>query len=63
LGYFYVKTDNRRASATEITWPSFFVGAAYLGPPSFTTGSNGTIYYENNNKITFWDTIFTTPYH
>jgi hypothetical protein len=63
LGYFYVKTDNSRATYPQMTWPSYFEGAAYYGPPPFRSGNNSTIYSENNNQITYWDTIFTTPYY
>ncbi len=66
---FYFYTDNKGyfditvEDAGLLAWPSYHQGAAYIGPPYF--GNSKRWETDENNKIyiSYFDTIYTTPYH
>lgn len=49
--------------AGSLVWPSYIHGAAYIGPPYFGNGKREQTDEPNKIIITYFDTLYTTPYH
>lgn len=60
VGHFDYSTTTM--SSGGIYWPSYFEGAAYLGPPKLGIGKRDDYNEENNTWTTYYDTLYTTPY-
>ncbi|MGY6562411.1 MAG: hypothetical protein ACXITV_09915 [Luteibaculaceae bacterium] len=60
-GFFRISLNT---NGGQLCWPSYFLGAAYLGPEPFRGGDNFQLYYDDkNNEIKNWDIIRTTPHY
>lgn len=46
-----------------LVWPSYHMGAAYIGPPYLGNGVKSETDEVNKIYITYFDTLYTTPYH
>ena len=59
-GFFDITTS---INSGKLVWPSFYDGAAYTGPPYFGNSKRWETDEANKIYISYFDTLYTTPYH
>lgn len=63
-GHFDISNDGKMGNSPA--WPSFYDGAAYMGPPLMRMDSITGSYnqdFENNVTTINFGNLYTTPYH
>lgn len=65
--YFYTDSKGYFDFISEhsggLVWPSYHNGASYVGPPDFGNSKRWETDEVNKLYISYYDTIYTTPYH
>jgi hypothetical protein len=62
IGAFDYSTTTM-SSSNGLFWPSYFEGAAYLGPPMLGNSEKWEYNEVTNTHTSYFDTLYTTPYH